>query len=652
MFSTSYIKRTITDFLGSWSAREETDIPSNRAALAQNVQYAEGRVLTRCGYAPTFTPADVVGSMFNWLYSDPSAGEKNYLLWFANAPSAKLRYASVASPTPTDVYAESGAYAATFANAGSRVITSQFGADGLGRGHGRCVFFNGGTLTADNLFARPMLTTEATIAGSPAFGGLGTPGSRKVAFILETRTGFVGRYGPASNDANLTVQPLTLTFTASNKQATVTVTPTGTWPAHAKSVRLVSTVASNQSRYYFVPGASATVTPGTSTAASLTFNISDSDLALTANDASAYQFLLTQSNANAAPISPVAAFEAGNRIGYIVNDAKYGQCVFFSDENNYQALNAAFSVYYLPGQRQITAAFSIGGVHYLLGPNWTYAVQDSGGFPSNWAGARKVDDAIGTVTPFGVWVNVATSTAWVASKAGLYRFMGGKYDNLPVSWRNAEYGRINWAAGNTVQIVDDAANKRVHMLVPLDTATLPDTILTWDYTNGTSADKVSFSHDYITNGGAHTAICIVQNATTKKLETWLGPGATTQYFRREKRSPEAAPYHDDESTGILSLYRTGPVLGTNRPRLSHFHGGTFRVRGAGSVSVSAKALDNVTTFNASAITAASSPGTEEDRAIDIIAEDIKWEITNGGVSDAYFDISGMTTYSSPYTTQR
>jgi hypothetical protein len=655
MFDSSYKERTVTNFLGAWTARESTDIPSDRAILAQNVRFEEGRVVTRYGFGPVFQPSNIVSHHWNWVYASPSTGPVNYLLW-STSDSNKVRWANLASPgTGTDVYTQAGMYAATFASAGGRAYAAHFGTDLLGNGHAKCLQNVAGTMVADSLFPRPVLiTSEVVLSASFGAGGLCTPGAHRFAFILEHRGGAILRLGPAENTSALTLSPTSATATTVNKTATVTITPQGayTWPADAVRVHLLMTTAAQPSRWIFVPGGTASVTAGGTTAPSFTVSISDGDLVQNGDSATDHLNLLTQSNAGAAPFSPVAVFEFGNRLGYIFNDSSYGQGVFFSQPNNFQAINAGTSIYYLPGQRLVTAAFQLSGVCYLLGPNWTYSTEDTGGDPVTWPGAKLVDKSIGTPTPLGVAVNESLGIAWVASKAGLYRFAGGQYDVLPVSWRNSDvWARINWGSPHTVRVCDDPVKKKVTVLAILSGDSTPS-LLTWDYTNGTSVDAVNFTLNYIGLSASATSVGMVQNDTTGQLELWLGPGSTGQNFRREKNSSDAAPYRDDTSTGIQSAYRTGPMLGPDRPRLSHHHGIVIRVRGAGSLGLLAASQDQVLTSAPTAITLATAPGSEEGRVCDLIAEDATWYFSTDAAADSYFDISKIMHYSTPYAEQR
>jgi hypothetical protein len=191
----------------------------------------------------------------------------------------------------------------------------------------------------------------------------------------------------------------------------------------------------------------------------------------------------------------------------------------------------------------------------------------------------------------------------------------------------------------------------VNVLVPLDGASAPSHIMAFDYTYGTTVDAVSYTLQNIT-GAALGSIGIVQNGTSGKLELWIGPGNAAQDFRRQKNALDTFQYRDDASTGIASAYRTGPSLGPSRPRVSHHHGLTLRARGSGALALRAQTLDQAAEFVADPITLGAAPGLEYDRLVDLIAEDVSWYITNGGVADAWFDVSKITHYSTPWTSQR
>ncbi len=645
MIDSSWSKKELTDFQGAWTLREESDVPSIGALLALNCQFNPGQVSKRFGYGTALSPSDAATALFNLIFTDAAFGPKNLLLWYANN-SGKVRYADLSSPTPTDIYTQAGAYAACFAAAGSRAYISHFDANGSGVGNGRVYSYGVG---ADALFARPMLTTEVGMSPSYSAGGDLTPGTHKIGFIMTTRNGYRGRPSPITTLMAFT--PTDLVVGTSNKTATITVTPTTTWPAYATSIQLIMSTASNSAVYYYVPGQVLSVPAGGGLAVNFTgVSISDQSLTKAAAQVSiAQQNLLTQDYLGNAPFNPIAVCEYGNRMVYVFNTATLGQGVFVSEKNNYQAISADQHIIYLPGQKRVTTAFTLGGGSlYLVGPNWTYSISDTGDVPVTWPAPKQVDGSIGTLSIRGVAINPASGTGWVAHTSGLYRFQGGSYDSLPTSYEQSpEWSRINWQYAQAVQVLDDATRKRVVVIAPLDAATSPSHILVWDYTNGTSPEQVKFSLDNIASFSPGSCE-IVQNYTSKRLELWLGAAATGDILR-QKNAGDTNPYRDRTNSAINWVYETAllPGVDAERGQIHQHHGGHFIAKGLGSLAASAYGLDKQTSFSMGSISLSTLPGLEYFLPCDLIAESIRLRFSNNTV-DEYAVISLLRWYYSQY----
>jgi hypothetical protein len=571
----------IVDFKGSWSLIDQDDIPDDGARKALNVTFVPGQVQTRYGFGLSFTPACIITSMFHWLFGDDTTSGKSYLVWYKSGYG--VQYADLSSPSATNAYAVTGAYGAVFAPAGGRFYAAHYNTSGVGADGGR-VF--GVSTGAEPLFVRPMLTSEVTVVPtlvSP--GGAMTPGVRKVAFILTTKNGYAGRPSPV--DISLTLQPATVTTTSANRQVLMTFTPTPTWPTYAASIQIIMTTTVDQATYYYVPGAVLAVPAGGALAVTYTLNISDDDLVASSAgfDPTDNFFFLTQDSSNVPPFKPSSVFLAGNRMAYVFRASQYGQGVFISNPNAYQQGSAQSNILYLPGQQEVTTGFYRGGSICLIGPNWTFSVGDTGGDPVTWPPAECIDSSIGTICPEGVSFDIARGIGWVAHTSGLYRFAGGRYDQMPVSYMNTyEWGRINWQAFYALRVVDDVVNKTVFTAAPLlsngrvntngtaftyvsgdefcpawkagqtitinavnytivssnrtagvlnttagvqsnvaysVTPTYNTHLMAWNYTGGDSASQVKFSMWFIKDY-APSAMAMVQNYSTKVQELWLG----------------------------------------------------------------------------------------------------------------------------------
>src|SRR5205085_1916930 len=101
--------------------------------------------------------------------------------------------------------------------------------------------------------------------------------------------------------------------------------------------------------------------------------------------------------------------------------------------------------------------------------------------------------------------------------------------------------------------------------------TAPNYELTWDYTNGTTPEQVKYSLNNKASYNA-SAMTIVQNQTTRKLDMWYGPGIAGPIIR-ENSSSDTNPYRD-VAQPIDCQYETSDFPGVEAPRgqVSQHHG--------------------------------------------------------------------------------
>ncbi len=710
MIDSTWPKQVIEDFGGEWDIVDQDDMPPDRSQKCVNCSFVPGSVFTRNGFSNTFSAGNTVYSMFHWLFGDASASGKSFLVWLEAAYG--VRMADLSTASISNLFTVSGAFGAVFAPNGSRFFSAHYNTSGVGVDGGKVYGYNVGS---DPLFVRPMLTTEVTLsAGAPSAGGKCTVGTRNIAFIMTTRNGYVGR--PAPVNTSLVLQPTSVTTTAVNKQFLVTVTPATVWPTWSGTIQIIMTTTVDPSTYYFVPLSILAVPAGGALPVTFTVSISDDDLVIDAGftDATQYFFLLTQDASGNAPFNPSALFNAGTRMAYVFRSSNYGQGLFISNPNKPQEINASKNLLYLPGQLEVTTGFYKDKTIYMVGPNWTYAVGDTGDVPSTWVAADCVDSSIGTTCPEGVSFDMARGIGWVGHVTGLYRFSGGRYDQMPVSYMNTQvWKRINWpGAISCLRIVDNAVLKTVFVAAPLTAFGTCNTngtavtwvsgdefspswrsattiiisgvsytmaagatktaltlnssagvqsgaafsvfpsyntdLLAWNYTKGDSFTTIKFSRWYLI-GVAPNAIAMVQNWDTKRQELWLGQAtAATAPFYRHKNELNAN-VHRDGSVGIDSVYRTGLFGNNGDGGTKQHHGADFRVRGAGSLGVTAATLDGAQTANLTAITLSTEPGRETFRGMNLISERSYYTVSNDAIVDAYFSLSLLRHYFSPFT---
>jgi hypothetical protein len=640
--------REVRTFNGPWPLLDPEAVPVENALAAQNVRYLPGQVATRYGHTPMVTPGDAITAMLNWLPLYNGANQ-NWLVYYATGTGIRFIDLQDIGAGATTLISQGTAQAAAMLGIGSRLYCGFRNLDGVGIAGGQV--YDRASGAADPMFAAPIQAGFAT-STEPGSGNV-TAGVHRIGYLLQSRSGFTTAWCPVT-PANA-FSPFS--FTASGGKTLRLSIGAFSFPAYAGLLQVIMTTAANLNRYYLVPGCTVHATN-----AGVTFpdiNISDDDLAATGTDAAPYENRLTQDQSGNPPFEPAALFLYGERCGYITRDSFNFPVCYFSDSSDYQAVNAATSGVYLPGNLQQIAGFALRGVAYLLGPHWTYAVADNGGVPATWADAQLVDGAIGTLSPSGIALNASQGFAWVADEGGLYLFEGGVYPERPISYyQTPDWNRINWAYAGCVQVADDKNNKRVEVLAPLDGATSPTHRLTWDYTGGTDPETAKYSLQSL-NGYAMGAIAVVANPQTRKQEIWLGPSSAGAILRQNDGS-ETNPYRDVDTAGttakaISALYESAllPGLDALRGQMHFFHGNHLRVRGAGSLALTIWGLDHLRSVvpAASPLSLAASPGAELLFKYFLQSEWASVQLSTNAV-DAYFILSALKQYYTVAAPQR
>ena len=652
--NTDVLKRELTRFTGAQPRLDPESIPLTAALLSQNVAFLKGQTATRFGHSVMFTPSDYASSMYSWQFFY-SAALHNLLVWFR--PGTGMRWIDVNNLGGGFFAgaAQATAQAASFASAGQYLFLGYYDANGLGIAGGNVWSY--AVSSADPLFAAPVQLLISS-ASEPSSGAV-TAGLHRFGFLLQTRYGYTTTWCPVTSGGAFS--PFSFTASGGKNLRLVVNGANGTWPTYASQGQIIMTTVANLNRYFIVPGTTFVISGGSTQNYTVPdFSISDSDLTATATDAVTYQNRLTGSQAGGAPFNPSVIFAYGARIGYITVDSSGFPVCYFSNSNDYQALYAASSGVYLPGNIPIMTGFALRGVAYLVGPHWTYAVSDNGNTPSQWASPQLVDGSIGTLAPQGVWANEAQGYAWVADESGLYLFEGASYPARPISYYQLpDWQRINWGAPTAVQVVDDKTNKRVTVLAPLDGATTPSHRLTWDYTEGTAPEDAKYSIDNLASF-AMGAIALVQHPTTKRMEIWVAPSAAGAFVRQNNGS-EANPYRDVNTAGttaqaIASLYETALFPGADDPRRQQVifhHGDHLRVTGSGSLALKVWGIDHVRSVvpAASPLTLSTAPGLEPLFRYWLQSEYASLQLSTNAV-DAFFILSGIKHYWSNASPQR
>jgi hypothetical protein len=598
---------------GAWTRLDQLPARPDRASLARNVRFEPGRVKTRCGTAVALAVTAKVNAMFQWKTSALNFSNLNRLLYLVGGTIVRMW--DFVYEQSNDMITSILAKTAVIAEAGSNLFVAFFNAPGDAPYAVRVVYplFTSGTNKSDVAFGAPPSITPAL---TDTAAGLCTGGTHLVSFIMETRSGFSGPPGPEA------------TITLSADDRTIQVVLNGTWPADAAYIHLIMTTSENAYRWYFVPGGTGAVTPGVFSV-TRTISISDEDLAAFATVADEHENYIT---GNILASSVVAV---GRRLAYFRNTK-----VYVSEIDDFQAITEDQHVLYLPGQKQVVTGFQKRGVFYVAGPAWTYAFSDNEDLPVTWATPELVSGALGIPGPHCVEPRTGGEHAWIANTVGLFLF-DSQFSDIPISYfAQAEWNRINWAAPYAVFVRDDIINQRLKVAAPLDGATTPTHILTFDYSRGKTPETVDFSLDDF-SAGSFGCIEIVQDETTAKPELWIGPAAVGSILK------ESATATDDNGVAIDSIWRSGLLMGTKKPTESRFGGADLDVRGSGTLKTSLIAKGGDLTEDGEDVALESTPEANAEISFDLVHENAQLQLGVNAVGH-WFDLSSSGVFQKPY----
>lgn len=659
MILRDYQQAEVKDFKGPWFSNiEATDVPLGNALLAQNCRYLPGKVQKRLGFQTMQTPGDQVQSMENWIYqyrgvdynrlvymgqnSSDSGSSWVKIMDLSNGAVTKISPSSLDSKTKGVSFAPSGSrlYYACFSG------TTNWGWDIPGV-YCKETLGSAGPNIADPLYPPPI--TLPILVEDSGFAGDVTPGAHNFGYLLTTRSGFTGPPGPGPS---ILTNPVTFTFTNTN-QLQMEINPSlGTWPYWVGTIQAVMSPVDSPNHYYTVPGAVQDISGigGSTTNVQLIINISDDDLVATGDDLQPTDG--TSQFAWASPtINPTQVFPYSSRMVYVTatEDEASQSVLLISEPNAYQQVTLDQHAVYLPGQIGITTCFSLYNTLYIVGPHWTYQTADTGDVPVTWPQPQILDSRIGTLAPQGVTANAALGIAWVADTGGLYLFQGGAYQLKPVSYyQESDWNRINWQAPWALKVVDDKVAKKVRVLVPLDGATSPTHIMTWDYTRGLSAEACNYSLDQIGSYSLGSG-AMVQDDTHKRVGFWVGPSSDSLTIMRENTEQDEQPYNDNQAP-IDAIYQAGLLPPVSGDVLQH-HADYFRLQGLGSCELSAQTIDGARNIPLAPITMQEEPGQVYLRRYHALSEGMTITVRNRALNE-YFVLSNLVHFFTPWITNR
>jgi hypothetical protein len=503
---------------GAWTSLSQRQKGKpQRASIVENCRFAPGIVRSRDGTTNIATSLGRVTGIFNWIGPDA-----NYALY---RDGSILRSLKQGVPTTLQtVLADIGSMLRpSFADLDTRIYIA--GYDESGNGTAPVRIFDG--TNADTAFRPPfnLLAAGALDTGD----GYATEGTHYFGFVYTNRTGY--------STAPITTfggDAISIGLDADKRQVTISVElPALDDGGGASLLSLVATRSDNQFKFYYVPTDSATGSVGSqpvplSTPTTLTFIFSQADEDMASDDDATDQFQVIQAAADGTPpFIPSFVVAYGQRMVY-----GWGSKLLISDLRAPQQMAFDLNELVPPNQRKIGYAFPLAGSTdlFFTGDRWTSRVTDNNDSPSTWYPGMTVSDALGAPYPACVCWRTLGSYAFVVCESGPYVFRG-TYDDQPLTYLVADiWKRVNWKAAYAIECADNVIDKIFYIAVPLDGATMPTHLLSFDYTNGLTFDNVDISLDSFPRP-TFSSIGVVKEYANDESRLWIGPagGASDTY---------------------------------------------------------------------------------------------------------------------------
>jgi hypothetical protein len=568
----------VIEFGGAKPLLDPIDLEIGEAVLAFNCEFFPKRIQPRRGLSSAWSPNQAVQSLKYWAQGQ-SGTSTQYISYLHDNTTISLR--NIGASTTTDILTGlSGANLAVFAPWGARLYAALLNSTGFGNSQGY-VWDGNIAHTMNPVFQRPMLTSEVTLALSQPGAGICTVGPHFVGVLFQTTSGYLTKPGPATSvsSTGVVLAPASITATGSgNIQATVT--PATTWPTWIQAVQIIYTTTANSFQYYLVPGTLTTVTPGSATPATITWNIADIQLRAIGSQgagtlADEYFDLLSMDSSNNPPFKPKFVISWGQRLVWFGNFG--GIDSFFpSDPLNPETITGDQHILQLPGGLPIVTAFVLRGILYVLSNDGgMFAYYDNGGRPVTFSPPQEVEASIAVLAPLGVTTDDSGSGySLIASQQGLFLFPGIAIPDIPLSYyAGPDWDQIDWTKPLLI-------NTKIHQqdrlfLVKAVLQSGQVYVFTFNYLNGRTPEKIKYSPWTIGASYPLGALEIVLNPTKSVWELYVTPTTASASFPvlRQKSTKAAdstaTQYQDLTSTGIDWRYQHTPLPDNPGDMLNH-----------------------------------------------------------------------------------
>lgn len=616
MYLDEYQKMTIENFMGLWDRGSLDDIPPDHAADILNVSFARKRECqTRIGADPSTNLSHNVVRMFLATFNNSSLilltcdGAGN--IYREDTGAVLLNVPNMIDFSALNMYNK--CFIAPLLSSYSSTNYIQ-----VWGGPGTTIHPIGGQ--------PPSASFTAVETGT----GNVVAGQHEYAVSYITDTGYVTPPGPVISG---TFTPVILT-SSGGMQVQLNGLPIG--PAGTVGRQIYATKSGLTEFFYL-----ATINDNTAT--TILLNYFDTDLVLSADSL----FDLNPSPISGVGFSGCALIKYHERMLII---GPLADKVQVSGAGNPESFNNVTGFINIPSEHDgntVGTGFDLFSVLYLCKGVGTFSAQDNGSEPNDPNTPWVVNSIDGVVGAYHHTIGTVTgsqasltfnSVALMANYSGLFLF-NGNVQRPELSWKiRGVWERLTFGYAQYMRIAVDAFHDVFYLLMPLDGATSPNTLLLGDFSLGLSSEQIRWS--------VYTFPWTINEIMMANYVD--GVGDYGYYLRLGtpsgiyKLSGKTAA---DNGTAINSYYET-PAMTPSMGSYNVFRFIRYRCQGSGSLLTSLRDEGGVNPVTVPNLPLQPGPGNSKDLGIQInyMNEKILVKFGTNAVSDnfkmARFDLFG------------
>ena len=595
----------IPSFGGARPLLDPLNLRPQDAVQALNCDFSRKTLQPRRGFTSVGSAGAATNTSLRYFLIETATAQKRYV---AVGTTTGVQLYNI-DTTAIDLNASfaSGTNAIVFAPYGNQLYACAVTTSGLGSNQSGFVWDSTSNFS-DSTFRAPLTTGDVGVVLSNTGSGVIDAGVHDVGFIFQTKSGYWTAPGPTGTGgypSPLVPQAVTA---SGGQQLQAVLTPTTTWPTDIVACQVIYTTVLNNFQYYLVPGTITSISSGSATPVTITWNISDAQLRSIGSQgagtlADDYFALISAQSANGnagnLPFYTKFVLQWGPRLVWVVN---YGGTdgFFISEPNNPQWISATQHFLQLPGQLPISTAFVLRGLLYFVSPSGgIFAYTDNGGRPIYFSPPFVADHVIGTPAPFGVTTDeTGNGYALIAAPQGLYVFNGFTMPELPISYyATPDWEQIDWSKPTQVFVKDHTQDRK--FIVQATLLSGSPAIFSFDYTLGRTLEQVNYSQ-WTISGTQPQAIELVQLSHTGNWGLWYTGGASLFRQMSVKDGDALASLYADSGSGYNFSWLGGPLPGHNFSQMFQhlalrFRGLSLQAGGA-NLYITVQSLDGTHTL--------------------------------------------------------